>query len=88
MQRIFLLNWNRARHCRIIRLLADNAAIQLLNDSKIHYALNCIKSTEKKYMDYPIIAASTYESFGVKSIYDFVDLKDKITEANWATLPN
>ena len=69
-------------------LLADNAAIQLLNDSKIHYALNRIKSTEKKYMDYPIIAASTYESFGVKSIYDFVDIKDKITEANLATLQN
>lgn len=69
-------------------LLADNTAIQLLNDSKIHYALNRIKANEKKYIDYPIIAASTYESFGVKSISDFVDIKDKITESDLTTLQN
>ncbi|NLO09970.1 MAG: hypothetical protein GX129_08925 [Clostridiales bacterium] len=69
-------------------LFTDNAAIQLLNDSKIHYALERIKSNEKKYIDYPIIAASTYESFGVKSIYDFVDIQNNITEANLTTLQN
>jgi 2',3'-cyclic-nucleotide 2'-phosphodiesterase/3'-nucleotidase len=69
-------------------LLSDNAAIQLLNDSKIHYALNKIKSNEKEYIDYPIIAASTYESFGVKSINDFINIKDKITEADLTTLQN
>lgn len=67
-------------------LLTDNAAIQLLNDSKIHYALDKIKSDQKEYIDYPIIAASTYESFGVDSIDDFVTIKDKITEANLASL--
>lgn len=69
-------------------LIADNAAIQLLNDSKIHYALNRIKSTEKKYINHPIIAASTYESFGAKSIYDFINIKDEITEADLSTLQN
>ncbi|TAH64838.1 MAG: hypothetical protein EWM47_11840, partial [Anaerolineaceae bacterium] len=69
-------------------LLADNAAMQLLNDSKIHYASNRIKSTQKNYIDHPIIAASTYESFGVKSIYDFVNINDNITEANLTTLQN
>lgn len=69
-------------------LLTDNAAIQLLNDSKIHYALEKIKSGEKEYMDYPIIAASTYESFGVKSVDDFVRIQDEITEANLAALQN
>lgn len=69
-------------------LLADNAAIQLLNDSKIHYAINRINATQKDYIDYPIIAASTYESFGVKSVYDFVNIKDRITEANLAALQN
>ena len=29
-------------------LLADNAAIQLINDSKIYYALQRIKSTQKE----------------------------------------
>lgn len=69
-------------------LLVDNPAIQLLNDSKIHYAINRVKANDKKYIDYPVIAASTYESFGVKSIYDFVDIKDKITEADLTTLQN
>lgn len=69
-------------------LLADNAAIQLLNDSKINYALKQIKANEKEYIDYPVIAASTYESFGEKSIWDFVNIKDKITEANLAALQN
>lgn len=69
-------------------LLADNAAIQLLNDSKIQYTINRIKSTEKKYIDYPIIAASTYESFGVKSIDDFVNIQNEITEANLNSLQN
>ncbi|NLJ95818.1 MAG: hypothetical protein GX321_01580 [Clostridiales bacterium] len=68
-------------------LLADNAAIQLLNDSKINYTLKQIKG-DKKYMDYPIIAASTYDTYGVKSIYDFVNIKDKITESDLATLQN
>ena len=69
-------------------LLADSAAIQLLNDSKIHYALSKIKANEKKYIDYPIIAASTYESFGVKAIEDFVNISDKITESDLAALQN
>lgn len=69
-------------------LLADSAAIQLLNDSKIHYALSKIKANEKKYINYPIIAASTYESFGVKAIEDFVNISDKITESDLAALQN
>lgn len=68
-------------------MLADTPAIQLLNDSKIQYTLNHIKK-DKKYIDYPVIAASTYESFGVKSIYDFVNIKDKITESDLTTLQN
>lgn len=69
-------------------LLRDNAAIQLLNDSKIHYAITNVKANEKKYIDYPIIAASTYESYGVKSINDFVSITDRITEADLSTLQN
>ena len=69
-------------------LLEDNAAIQLLNDSKIQYALDRIKSADKKYIDYPIIAASTYESYGVKSIDDYVNIKNEITEANLNSLQN
>ena len=67
-------------------LLTDNVAIQLLNDSKIHYALNRVKGADKKYLDYPVIAASTYESFGVENIEDFVNISDKITEADLAAL--
>jgi 2',3'-cyclic-nucleotide 2'-phosphodiesterase/3'-nucleotidase len=69
-------------------LLADNAAIQLLNDSKIHYAINNVIGNDSKYINYPVIAASTYESFGVKSINDFVNITDKITESDLTTLQN
>ena len=69
-------------------LLSDNAAIQLLNDSKIHYAINRVRGVDKKYIDYPVIAASTYESFGVKSIYDFVNINNQITESDLTTLQN
>jgi len=69
-------------------LLSDNAAIQLLNDSKIYYALSKIKADYKEYINYPIIAASSYESYGVKSIDDFVKISGEISEANLASLQN
>jgi len=69
-------------------LLADNTAIQLLNDAKINYALKQIKADKKEYIDYPIVAASTYESFGAESADDFVSISDEITEANLASLQN
>lgn len=68
-------------------LLADNAAIQLLNDSKINYTLKQIKN-DNKYIDYPVIAASTYDAYGVKSINDFVNIKEQITESDLASLQN
>lgn len=67
-------------------LLGDNTAIQLLNDSKIHYALKFANTTGKQYRDYPIIAASTYASYGVSSIDDFVNIHDQITESHLSTL--
>ena len=39
-------------------LLADNTAIQLLNDSKINYALRYLGTDGRDYKDYPAIAAS------------------------------
>lgn len=67
-------------------LLGDNAAIQLLNDSKISYALDYIVNNAPQYIDYPIIAASTYESFGTGSIDNFVTISDEITESDLAKL--
>lgn len=67
-------------------LLGDNSAIQLLNDSKIDYALRYVNTTGKSYQSYPIIAASTYASYGVASVNDFINIHDKITEWNLSTL--
>lgn len=67
-------------------LLGDNAAIQLLNDSKISYALDYVINNATEYRDYPIIAASTYESFGTGSVDNFVSIDDKITESDLAEL--
>ncbi|HKL79869.1 MAG TPA: metallophosphoesterase, partial [Mobilitalea sp.] len=67
-------------------LLGDNTAIQLLNNSKIHYAMNYINTTGNTYKDYPVIAASTYASYGVNSPNDFINIKNQITESNLTTI--
>ncbi|HKM00372.1 MAG TPA: Ig-like domain-containing protein, partial [Mobilitalea sp.] len=67
-------------------LLGDNTAIQLLNNSKIHYAMNYINTTGKTYKDYPVIAASTYASYGINSPNDFINIKNQITESNLTTI--
>lgn len=67
-------------------LLGDNAAIQLLNDSKISYALDYVVNNAPEYRNYPIIAASTYESYGSGSVDNFVSIGDEITESDLAEL--
>jgi 2',3'-cyclic-nucleotide 2'-phosphodiesterase/3'-nucleotidase len=67
-------------------LLGDNAAIQLLNDSKIDYALRFVNTTGSKYKDYPIIAASTYAAYGSASIDDFINIHDSITESDLSAI--
>lgn len=67
-------------------LLADNTAIQLLNNSKISYALDYILKNAPEYKDYPIIAASTYASYGVGSVDDFVTIRDQVTESELSKL--
>ncbi len=67
-------------------LLGDNPAIQLLNDSKIQYALHFTYNTGTAYKDYPIIAASTYGSYGAGSIDDFINIRDQITESELSVL--
>ncbi len=67
-------------------LLGDNDAIQLLNDSKIEYALNFTSNAGTAYKNYPIVAASTYASYGVKSVYDFINIRDQITESDLSAI--
>lgn len=67
-------------------LLGDNTAIQLLNDSKMQYALKFVNATGKQYQDYPIIAASSYSSYGVNSINDYVHITDQITESDLSAI--
>ncbi|NLP33937.1 MAG: hypothetical protein GX359_01945 [Clostridiales bacterium] len=69
-------------------LLGDNTAIQLLNNAKISYALDYVVNNAPEYIDYPIVAASTYDSYGVGSIDDFVTIRDEITESDLAKLQN
>lgn len=68
-------------------LLDDNSAIQLLNDSKRYYGIRFANSEAgKAYKNYPVIAASTYYSYGETSINDFVNIKDNITESKLGPL--
>lgn len=67
-------------------LLGDNSAIQLLNNSKIHYALTYANTTGKAYKDLPIIAASTYDSYGANGIDNYINITDKITESDLSVI--
>lgn len=67
-------------------LLGDNSAIQLLNESKINYAVKYKNTTGLQYKNYPVIAASSYSSFGANSINDFVQITDQITESDLTTI--
>lgn len=67
-------------------LLGDNEAIQLLNASKIDYGVRFANTTGKSYKNYPVIAASTYASFGAESVTDFVHIKDTITESKLSSI--
>lgn len=67
-------------------LLGDNYAIQLLNDAKIDYALRYINTVGKSYQGYPVVAASTYASYGEASINDYINISDKITESRLTSI--
>jgi 2',3'-cyclic-nucleotide 2'-phosphodiesterase/3'-nucleotidase len=67
-------------------LLGDNSAIQLLNDAKINYATRYVNTVGKDYINYPIVAVSTYASYGVASVNDFINIKDKITESDLTSI--
>ncbi len=67
-------------------MLGDNPAIQLLNNSKLQYALNFANTTGTAYKKYPIIAASTYASYGANSVYDFINIREKITESDLTSI--
>lgn len=67
-------------------LLGDNAAIQLLNESKMQYALNYVNTIGKSYKNYPIISASTYASYGVNSVEDYINIHDRITESDLTSI--
>lgn len=67
-------------------LLGDNAAIQLLNDSKIDYVQRYVQTVGTKYQNYPIVAASTYMAYGADNIDDFINIHDDITESDLSSI--
>ncbi len=67
-------------------MLGDNAAIQLLNDSKIDYAARYVQTAGMQYQDYPIIAASTYMAYGAINVEDFINIHDDITESDLSAI--
>lgn len=68
-------------------LVEDSNAIQLLNNSKINYALQYINSSEgAQYKNYPVIAASHYMKYGENSASDYVNFTGQISEPKLAAL--
>lgn len=67
-------------------LVEDNTAIQLLNDAKRSYALNYIHNKVTEYIGYPVIAASSYVSYGENGYLDYVNTSGELTESDLASL--
>ena len=67
-------------------LVEDNSAMQLLNDAKRAYALNYIYNTDRSYAGYPVIATSTYVTYGVNGPDDYVNITGNLTESDLASL--
>ncbi len=67
-------------------MIGDNAAIQLLNDSKIDYAQRYVQTIGAHYQKYPIIAASTYMAYGAVNEADFINIHDDITESDLSSI--
>lgn len=69
-------------------LIEDNSAIQLLNDAKRAYAMNYIANNAPEYQGYPVIAASTYISYGSNGYSDYVNISGELTESDLASMQN
>jgi 2',3'-cyclic-nucleotide 2'-phosphodiesterase/3'-nucleotidase len=59
----------------------DSAALQLVNDAKMAYALNYINTVKTQYKDYPVIAASSYYKYGATSGDDYANVSGAVTES-------
>lgn len=67
-------------------LFQDTTSIQLLNDAKRDHALRYINTEAKQYKDYPVVAVSSYYSYGANSYEDFVNIKNSFSESDLAIL--
>jgi len=67
-------------------MVEDNSAVQLLNDAKRAYAINYIYNTDRTYEGYPVIATSTYVSYGANGTDDYVNITGDVTESKLASL--
>lgn len=63
-------------------LFKDNTLIQLLNDAKKSHAIRFVNTEGQRYKDYPIIAVSTYNTFGLNTDTNYVNIEDRFTEAD------
>lgn len=67
-------------------LVEDTNAMQLLNNAKIAYALEYVHTKGTKYADTPVIAASSYVTYGANSYLDYVHISGELTESDLASL--
>lgn len=67
-------------------LFQDNTLIQLLNDAKMSHAIRYINTEGTQYKNYPVLAVSTYNTFGLSTDTEYVVIEDEFTEANLAAM--
>ena len=63
-------------------LVEDTSSMQILNNSKIYYALQYINTKAVEYQGYPVIAASNHVRYGQLSAQDYANLTGEVSEAN------
>ncbi|MBE5962796.1 MAG: hypothetical protein E7256_15705 [Lachnospiraceae bacterium] len=67
-------------------LLGDTVAMQLQNEARIAYALKYLQKNKKSYLQYPIIAASSYVNFGANSYDDYANISGEVTQSDLVAL--
>ena len=67
-------------------LMGDTVAMQLQNEARIAYALKYLQKNKKAYLQYPIIAASSYVNFGANSYDDYVNISGEVTQSDLVAL--
>lgn len=65
---------------------SDTDAIQLINNAKLYYGMKFIHEKLPSYEQYPVIAATKYDSYGEIDGMDYMDIRGSLKETQLSQL--